>query len=249
MYQVSYKTTSKIGGSKNECLLEWDEEISIYGRDFPTLQRRIKKNVLQIWKIFSRFDIIIYTVEERAMFELYIHFVFVMSCVMCWFGCVVLLVCGLDIGQERSTWWNQIADPTYWFRRNEEIRAVRDPPDSRVVTLTMPTLTDPIVKMVLEIGCWIPLDLQETWYIMESGGVENQRKKTIDFKVCKHYTIWISWRKIWTKLVCCLFVVVLFLSWLVHFLQIFNLIYHNVACCWTHRLLVLGGWSYTRFFL
>ena len=165
MYQVSYKTTSKIGGSKNECLLEWDEEISIYGRDFPTLQRRIKKNVLQIWKIFSRFDIIIYTVEERAMFELYIHFVFVMSCVMCWFGCVVLLVCGLDIGQERSTWWNQIADPTYWFRRNEEIRAVRDPPDSRVVTLTMPTLTDPIVKMVLEIGCWIPLDLQETWYI------------------------------------------------------------------------------------
>ena len=120
----------------------------------------------------------------------------------------------------------QIADPTYWFRRNEEeeIRAVRDPPDLRVVTIAMPT-TDPIiVKMVLEIDWmldWIPLDLQETWYIWSQTAwkTSGSAKKTIDFKICKHYyTRFKSVRKkIWTKLVCCLVVVVLFLSWLVHF--------------------------------
>ena len=141
-----------------------------------------------------------------------------LSCVMCWFGCVVLLVCGLDkIGQERSTYtmkWNeialmiiQIADPTYWFRRNEEIRAVRSgiPQIDKslyvygtAVTLTMPTLTfnprsrptatvpgDPIVKMVLEIGFHWTSWKRHGAYAVRRRGKPAATQKTIDLKVHK----------------------------------------------------------------
>ena len=174
--------------------IEWDEEISIYGRDFPTLQRRIKKNakkeVLQIWKIFSHFDI--HCGGEGHVRIVHVVFVcYWLCCVELIWLCCWLVVCGLDkIGQERnmmkwncpcdsSNRWPNLLISTKW-RGRRDTSGTRSPrfTSCNHRDLAMPT-TDPIiVKMVLEID-WMFIRLARDMVHLESDGVENQwqRKK------------------------------------------------------------------------